>query len=35
MGVREIWGSTVKLVVLDNVASVIYPILGGGSFSES
>ena len=32
---REIWGSTVKLVVLDNVASVNYPILGGGSFSES
>ena len=24
-----------KLVVLDNVAAVIYPILGGGSFSES
>ena len=24
-----------KLVALDNVAAVIYPMLGGGSFSES
>ena len=34
-GGREILGSTAKLVVLDNVAPMIYPILGGGSFSES
>lgn len=32
---RDPFYSQLKLVILDNVASVVYPFFGGGSFADS